>query len=85
MSARVQLLRPLPRLGHYNAPVVVDMTREQWLSAQRDLGADAVLLDYAAPSDVVEMIDALTSDGDPPPAVAAVEPAPQPKARRRKV
>jgi hypothetical protein len=83
MSARVHLLRPLPRLGHYNAPVVVDMTREQWLSAQRDLGADAVLLDYVAPPDVVEIIDALTSDGDTLPAAAVVEP--QPKARRRKV
>lgn len=83
MSARVQLLRPLPRLGHYNAPVVVDMTREQWLSAQRDLGADAVLLDYVAPPDVVAIIDALTSDGDTLPAAAVVEP--QPKARRRKV
>jgi hypothetical protein len=83
MSARVQLLRPLPRLGHYNAPVVVDMTREQWLSAQRDLGADAVLLDYVAPPDVVEIINALTSDGDALPSAAVVEP--QPKARRRKV
>ncbi len=83
MSARVQLLRPLPRLGHYNAPVVVDMTREQWLSAQRDLGADAVLLDYVAPPDVVEIINALTSDGDTLLAAAVVEP--QPKARRRKV
>lgn len=45
MSARVRLLRPLPKFGWYNAPVEVDMSREQWLAASSLLGADAVLLD----------------------------------------
>ena len=33
MSARVKLLRPIPKMGIYNAPVEVDFTREQWLAA----------------------------------------------------
>ena len=85
MAARVRLLRALPRLGHYNAPVVVDMTREEWLSAQRDLGADAVLLDYAAPPEVVEMLEALTTDGNVQQVATADAEQPLPKARRRKV
>jgi hypothetical protein len=81
MSARVRLMRPLPRLGFYNAPVVVDLTREQWLSAQRDLGADAILLSYDAPPDVVEMVDALTADA---PTDIVDAPAPTTKVKRRK-
>jgi len=83
MAARVRLMRPLPRLGHYNAPVVVDMTREQWLSAQRDLGADAILLGYDAPADVVEVIDALTADA-PTDIIEPTTSTPA-KAKRRKV
>lgn len=62
MSARVRLLRPIPKFGHYNAPVEVDMTREQWLAASSLLGSDAVLLDYRTPPEVAAVIDALTAD-----------------------
>jgi hypothetical protein len=65
MGARVRLLRPLPRLGWYNAPIEVDMTREQWLSASRLLGADAVLLDYQAPPEVEAVIASILDAGGP--------------------
>jgi hypothetical protein len=65
MGARVRLLRPLPRLGHYNAPVEVDMTREQWLAASRLLGSDAVLLEYRAPPEVEAVIASILEAGGP--------------------
>ena len=65
MRARVRLLRPLPKMGHYNAPVEVDMTREQWLAASSLLGSDAVLLDYRSPPEVEAVIAALMDDGAP--------------------
>ena len=73
MSARVRLLRPLPKFGWYNAPVEVDMSREQWLAASSLLGADAVLLDYRSPPEVEAVIDALMTDGA---AHAVEQPAP---------
>lgn len=81
MSARVRLLRPIPKFGHYNAPVEVDMTREQWLAVSSLLGSDAVLLDYRTPPEVAAVIDALTADAP----TDVVEPAPLPskKAKRR--
>ena len=75
MSARVRLLRPLPKFGWYNAPVEVDMSREQWLAASSLLGADAVLLDYRSPPEVEAVIDALMTDGL---AQAVEQPAPKP-------
>jgi hypothetical protein len=65
MGARVRLLRPLPRLGFYNAPVEVDMTREQWLAASRLLGSDAVLLEYWAPPEVEAVIASILEAGGP--------------------
>jgi len=65
MSARVRLLRPIPKLGHYNAPVEVDMTREQWLAASSLLGSDAVLLDYRSPPEVEAVIAAIMDDVAP--------------------
>jgi hypothetical protein len=65
MRARVRLLRPVPKLGHYNAPVEVDMTREQWLAASSLLGSDAVLLDYRSPPEVEAVIAALMDDAAP--------------------
>jgi len=65
MRARVRLLRPIPKLGHYNAPVEVDMTREQWLAASSLLGTDAVLLDYRSPPEVEAVIAAIMDDGAP--------------------
>jgi hypothetical protein len=65
MRARVRLLRPIPKLGHYNAPVEVDMTREQWLAASSLLGSDAVLLDYRSPPEVEAVIAALMDDAAP--------------------
>ena len=79
MSARVRLLRPLPKFGWYNAPVEVDMSREQWLAASSLLGADAVLLDYRSPPEVEAVIDALMTDG----AAQAVE-QPAPKSAKKK-
>ena len=79
MSARVRLLRPLPKFGWYNAPVEVDMSREQWLAASSLLGADAVLLDYRSPPEVEAVIDALMTDG----AAQAVE-QPAPKSTKKK-
>ena len=73
MSARVRLLRPLPKFGWYNAPVEVDMSREQWLAASSLLGTDAVLLDYRSPPEVEAVIDALMTDGL---AEAVEQPAP---------
>jgi len=65
MRARVRLLRPLPKLGFYNAPAEVDMTREQWLAASSLLGSDAVLLDYRSPPEVEAVIAALMDDAAP--------------------
>ena len=79
MSARVRLLRPLPKFGWYNAPVEVDMSREQWLAASAILGTDAVLLDYRSPPEVEAVIDALMTDG----AAQAVE-QPAPKSTKKK-
>ena len=79
MSARVRLLRPLPKFGWYNAPVEVDMSREQWLAASSLLGTDAVLLDYRSPPEVEAVIDALMTDG----AAQAVE-QPAPKSTKKK-
>jgi len=65
MSARVRLLRPLPKFGWYNAPVEVDMSREQWLAASSLLGTDAVLLDYRSPPEVEAVIAAIMDDAGP--------------------
>lgn len=65
MRARVRLLRPLPKMGYYNAPAEVDMTREQWLAASSLLGSDAVLLDYRSPPEVEAVIAAIMDDGAP--------------------
>jgi hypothetical protein len=65
MRARVRLLRPIPKLGYYNAPAEVDMTREQWLAASSLLGSDAVLLDYRSPPEVEAVIAAIMDDGAP--------------------
>jgi hypothetical protein len=65
MSVRVRLLRPIPKLGYYNAPAEVDMTREQWLAASSLLGSDAVLLDYRSPPEVEAVIAAIMDDGAP--------------------
>jgi hypothetical protein len=65
MRARVRLLRPIPKLGYYNAPAEVDMTREQWLAASSLMGSDAVLLDYRSPPEVEAVIAALMDDGAP--------------------
>lgn len=65
MRARVRLLRPIPKLGYYNAPAEVDMTREQWLAASSLLGSDAVLLDYRSPPEVEAVIAALMDDAAP--------------------
>jgi len=65
MRARVRLLRPLPKMGYYNAPAEVDMTREQWLAASSLLGSDAVLLDYRSPPEVEAVIAALMDDAAP--------------------
>ena len=81
MSARVRLLRPLPKFGWYNAPVEVDMSREQWLAASSLLGADAVLLDYRSPPEVEAVIDALMTDGQ---AQAVEQPAPIKVTRKKK-
>lgn len=80
MSARVRLLRPLPKFGWYNAPVEVDMSREQWLAASALLGTDAVLLDYRSPPEVVAVIDALMTDG---PAQVVEQPAPKSAKKKR--
>ena len=80
MSARVRLLRPLSKFGWYNAPVEVDMSREQWLAASSLLGADAVLLDYRSPPEVEAVIDALMTDGP----VQAVEQPAHVKVTRKK-
>ena len=80
MSARVRLLRPLPKFGWYNAPVEVDMSREQWLAASSLLGTDAVLLDYRSPPEVEAVIDALMTDGA---AQAVEQPAPKPTKKKR--
>ena len=80
MSARVRLLRPLPKFGWYNAPVEVDMSREQWLAASSLLGADAVLLDYRSPPEVEAVIDALMTDG---PVQADEQPAPKSAKKKR--
>ena len=79
MSARVKLLRPIPKMGIYNAPVEVDMSREQWLAASALLGTDAVLLDYKSPPEVVAVIDALMADG---PAQVVEQPAPKPAKKK---
>lgn len=81
MSARVKLLRPIPKMGIYNAPVEVDMSREQWLAASALLGTDAVLLDYQSPPEVVAVIDALMADG---PAQVVEQPAPVKATRKKK-
>jgi hypothetical protein len=81
MSARVKLLRPIPKMGIYNAPVEVDFTREQWLAASALLGTDAVLLDYRSPPEVEAVIDALMTDGA---AQAVEQPAPVKVARKKK-
>ncbi len=65
MRARVRLLRPLPKMGYYNAPAEVDMTREQWLAASSLLGSDAVLLDYRSPPEVEAVIAAIMDDAAP--------------------
>ncbi len=80
MSARVRLLRPLPKFGWYNAPVEVDMSREQWLAASSLLGTDAVLLDYRSPPEVVAVIDSLMADG---PAALVEQPAPKSAKKKR--
>lgn len=81
MSARVKLLRPIPKMGIYNAPVELDMSREQWLAASALLGTDAVLLDYRSPPEVVAVIDALMADG---PAQVVEQPAPTKIARKKR-
>ena len=80
MSARVKLLRPIPKMGIYNAPVEVDFTREQWLAASALLGTDAVLLDYRSPPEVEAVIDALMTDGL---AQAVEQPAPKSTKKKR--
>ena len=65
MRARVRLLRPLPKMGYYNAPAEVDMTREQWLAASSLLGSDAVLLEYRSPPEVEAVIAAIMDDAAP--------------------
>ena len=80
MSARVKLLRPIPKMGIYNAPVELDMSREQWLAASALLGTDAVLLDYKSPPEVVAVIDALMADG---PAQVVEQPAPKSAKKKR--
>ena len=75
MRARVRLLRPIPKLGHYNAPVEVDMTREQWLAASSLLGTDAVLLDYRSPPEVEAIIAAIMDDAGPVVEVPVVPPS----------
>jgi hypothetical protein len=79
MGARVRLLRPLPRLGFYNAPVEVDMTREQWLAASRLLGSDAVLLEYRAPPEVEAVIASILEAGGPSDATPVDVPLSAPK------
>ena len=79
MGARVRLLRPLPRLGFYNAPVEVDMTREQWLAASRLLGSDAVLLEYRAPPEVEVVIASILEAGGPSDAAPVDVPSSTPK------
>lgn len=81
MSARVKLLRPIPKMGIYNAPVELDMTREQWLAASALLGTDAVLLDYRSPPEVVAVIDALMADR---PAQVVEQPAPVKVPRKKR-
>lgn len=81
MRARVRLLRPLPKFGWYNAPVEVDMTREQWLAASSILGTEAVLLDYQTPPEVTAVIDSLMTDG---PAQAVEQPAPVKVTRKKR-
>lgn len=81
MSARVKLLRPIPKMGIYNAPVELDMTREQWLAASALLGTDAVLLDYRSPPEVVAVIDALMADG---PTQVVEQPAPVKVPRKKR-
>lgn len=86
MRARVRLLRPVPKLGYYNAPAEVDMTREQWLAASSLLGSDAVLLDYRSPPEVEAVIAAIMDDGAPADEAPAV-PTSAPKvlvSRKRK-
>jgi hypothetical protein len=85
MRARVRLLRPIPKLGHYNAPVEVDMTREQWLAASSLLGTDAVLLDYRSPPEVEAVIAAIMDDGAPAesPVVPPSTPKSLPQRKRR--
>lgn len=87
MSARVRLLRPLPKLGYYNAPMEVDMTREQWLAASRLLGTDAVLLDYQAPPEVEAVIASILDAGGPSDVAPVDVPSSTPRtipARKRK-
>ena len=85
MSARVRLLRPIPKLGYYNAPAEVDMTREQWLAASSLLGSDAVLLDYRSPPEVEAVIAAIMDDGAPVDAPVVPLSAPKvPVSRKRK-
>jgi len=86
MRARVRLLRPVPKLGYYNAPAEVDMTREQWLAASSLLGSDAVLLDYRSPPEVEAVIAAIMDDGAPvDEAPAVLTSAPKvPVSRKRK-
>jgi hypothetical protein len=79
-AARVRLQRPIPKMGIYNAPVELDMSREQWLAASALLGTDAVLLDYQSPPEVVAVIDALMTDG---PAQAVEQPAPKTTKKKR--
>jgi hypothetical protein len=86
MRARVRLLRPIPKLGYYNAPAEVDMTREQWLAASSLLGSDAVLLDYRSPPEVEAVIAALMDDAAPvdeAPAVPTSTPKSLPQRKRR--
>ena len=86
MRARVRLLRPVPKLGYYNAPAEVDMTREQWLAASSLLGSDAVLLDYRSPPEVEAVIAAIMDDGAPvdeAPAVPTSAPKSLPQRKRR--
>ena len=86
MRARVRLLRPLPKMGYYNAPAEVDMTREQWLAASSLLGSDAVLLDYRSPPEVEAVIAAIMDDGAPvgeAPAVPTSTPKSLPQRKRR--
>jgi hypothetical protein len=79
MGARVRLLRPRPRFGWYNAPVEVDMTREQWLAASRLLGSDAVLLEYRAPQEVEAVIASILEAGGPSDAAPVDVPLSAPK------